>query len=174
MTSGRKRLTLHRRVWIERLLQESKSGLEVRTYTVRKRCGRWHTPTDGRTSKNNRWFGSWNYRLSEKDQLLLKHSNGVGIKQKGQDRQGTHNDILCPCCSGGKKVLVCVCVCVCVCQYSWLNYLAWKRTRRIKSFLHSIILSSVACLAPPCFSTLSHKRHDFRGKKLRNKKCVLF
>jgi hypothetical protein len=37
--------------------------------------------------------------------------------------------------------------------------------------MHRIILSSVACLALPYFSTLSHKRHDFR-KNLLNIECV--
>jgi hypothetical protein len=34
------------------------------------------------------------------------------------------------------------------------------------------ILSSVVCPAVPYFSTLSHKRQDFREKKLLNTKCV--
>jgi hypothetical protein len=38
--------------------------------------------------------------------------------------------------------------------------------------LRRIILSSIACMALPYFSTLSHKRHDFQGKKLLNVKCV--
>jgi hypothetical protein len=40
--------------------------------------------------------------------------------------------------------------------------------------MHGIILSFVTCQAVQYFSTLSHKRHDFREKLSLNLKCVLW
>jgi hypothetical protein len=39
--------------------------------------------------------------------------------------------------------------------------------------MRHIVTSFVAPLAPPCFSTLSHKRRDFRKKVIEHKMCVL-
>jgi hypothetical protein len=55
----------------------------------------------------------------------------------------------------------------CVCVFAALVTQHAKRMRRI-------ILSSVSCLGLPYFSTLSHKWHDFRKKKVTEHKiCVL-
>jgi hypothetical protein len=101
-----------------------KSGLEVRTYTVyNEQENVWpltHQRTDGR-QKITGDLEDETTDFRRKPQLQLKYSNDVGTKQKRQDRQVKHNDMLCPCCGGGKKywcVCVCVCVRVCVCQYS--------------------------------------------------------
>ena len=39
--------------------------------------------------------------------------------------------------------------------------------------MRHIVTSFVAPLAPPCFSTLSHKRRDFRKKVVEQKMYVL-
>jgi len=63
------------------------------------------------------------------------------------------------CCEKGKGMAHSGCVSVA---------LAIQHLMRMRS----IILSSVACPALSYYSTLSHKRQDFRGKNLLNIKCV--
>jgi len=62
-------------------------------------------------------------------------------------------------------MFVCVYVCVCLCVSVALVIHQAKRMRHV-------ILSYLTCPALPYFSTSSHKRHDFREKKLLNVKYV--
>ena len=44
---------------------------------------------------------------------------------------------------------------------------------RHKKRMRRLLLSFVTSLAPPYFSTLFHKRHNFRNKVAENKTCIL-
>ena len=57
---------------------------------------------------------------------------------------------------------MCVCVCVCVSVGSLSSMQCMCR-----------IMSFVACLTLPYFSTLPHKRDDLRGKLIEHKMYVL-
>jgi hypothetical protein len=83
--------------------------------------------------------------------------------QGKQDRHCAYNRIL-------RRVRVSIVVMESI-TYSECVYVALviqhaKRMRRV-------ILSSVACLPLPHFSTLFHKRHDFRKNVTGQKTCVL-
>ena len=53
-------------------------------------------------------------------------------------------------------------------------FLCQSLYKQIATFRYRIILSSVACLSLPYFSTLSHKRNDFRDKVTEYKMCSDF
>ena len=65
----------------------------------------------------------------------------------------------CNRCYSGKAISITYCQCVFIALV-------------IRMQCACAILSIVACPALQCFSTLSHKRRDFRRKKLLNIKCV--
>jgi hypothetical protein len=76
-----------------------------------------------------------------------------------------------------------VCVCVCVGPGGGVKRVgapawAWACSARVLPYVFSMqnawtLLPFTVSLAPSYFSTLTHKRHDFRKKKLLNIKCVL-
>jgi hypothetical protein len=96
-------------------------------------------------------------RLLEKETLWMNEWMNEWTRQT--ERLGTFTQQLLPWINNMYYIFW-----VCVCS---LRYPACKRIRRI-------IMSSVACLPVPHISTLYHKRHDFRGEKELNIKCVFW
>jgi hypothetical protein len=72
---------------------------------------------------------------------------------------------VCVCARTHECVSVCPCVRLCGCVGSLLYARARSRVALLTQHakrMRRVILSSAASLAPPHFSSLSHKRHDFR------------
>jgi hypothetical protein len=78
--------------------------------------------------------------------------------------------------------ITCLSVCVCVrdaCGYPGAWACACERTGVALLTQHAmrmrhIVSSFLAPISPPHFSTLTHKRHDFREKVIEHKTCFYF
>jgi hypothetical protein len=75
-------------------------------------------------------------------------------------------DYVCLCARAYVRAWPGAWACACWCAYVALLI-------QHSAHMRHTVPSTVASLAPSNFSTLSHKRHDFRKKKLLNIKCVL-
>ena len=67
------------------------------------------------------------------------------------------------------RVVGVVTECVGVCMPARVALLIQHKPR-----MRNIVTSFVVPLVPTYFSTLSHKRHDFRGKAIQHEICAIF
>ena len=70
------------------------------------------------------------------------------------------------------RVFVCVSMRACVVVGARARACACARVALLINHKEAAVFLSASSLALPYFSTLSHKRYNFRKKKFWNKKCV--
>jgi hypothetical protein len=97
----------------------------------------------------------------------------MGKRTTQQDRQCTWNVTMRRIHESllqwkSSKYYLLVCMCKCACAYVHVASLFQHATR-----MRHIVTSLVAHQSPLSFSTLSHKRYDFRKKVIEHKMCVL-
>ena len=94
-------------------------------------------------------------------------------------RRGTVLNIICFCVSVCARASMGAYVRACVCVGSRARLRVHMRARVFPYLSNmqnacAVLHFRVSSLAPPHFSTKSHKRHDFQTKVIKYKTCVLF
>ena len=111
--------------------------------------------------------------IKQKDNKFCKLTTQATYIQRNNEAHSRNH-----CCSGKAILHMCVRVSAyaCVCPDAWEYACACLHVALLihhATRMRHIVTSYVATLAPPYFSILSHKRHNFRKKKkLLNIRCV--
>ena len=130
-----------------------------------------HVPGTFILRGSKHWIGGCVYLISRREKCDASVGNRIPIPVKE-----VGFEVWISSSVGLLWTCVRVCVCVCVWIGAWVGGRVHSRVALLiqhTTLMRHIVSSSAASLALPHFSALSRKRHDFRGKTIEYRMCVL-